>query len=91
MADEKMSSFEKKVNSSRDALYSDVYYNDNISFQQIRALKDRVNNAIEKISNNNIANTGESNISILYQKALGMSATGENPHELLNNINQCFA
>ena len=86
-----MSSFEKKVNSSRDALYSDVYYNDNISFQQIRALKDRVNNAIEKISNNNIANTGESNISILYQKALGMSATGENPHELLNNINQSIS
>lgn len=92
MADERMSSLEKKVKDSRDALYSDVYYNDNVSSQQIRSLKDRVNSAIEKISNNNIANTGESNISILYQKAYNINpSNGGNNYDLLNNINQSLS
>ena len=72
MADKRLDSVKDKIIKSRDMLYSDIYYNDNLASEEIKRLKNRVNTAIEKISNNNIASTGVSNISILYTKTMNM-------------------
>ena len=72
MADKRLENVKDKIIKSRDMLYSDIYYNDNLASEEIKRLRNRVNNAIEKISNNNIASTGVSNISILYTKTMNM-------------------
>lgn len=90
MADNKIKSVKDKVQDSRDALYSDIYYNDNIASQQIKSLKDRVDLAISKISNNTMNNTGESNISVLYQKAFN-TLKSDKGFDLMTSINQTIS
>ena len=72
MADKRLDNIKDKIIKSRDMLYSDIYYNDNLASEEIKRLKNRVSNAIEKISNNNVASTGVSNISILYTKTMNV-------------------
>ena len=72
MADKRLDNIKDKIIKSRDMLFSDIYYNDNLGSEEIKRLRNRVDNAIEKISNNNIASTGVSNISILYTKTMNM-------------------
>ena len=47
MADKRMSNIRDKITKSKDMLYSDIYYNDNLASEEIKRLKNRVNDAIE--------------------------------------------
>ena len=79
-----------KIDKEKNSLYSDIYYNDSIASNQIRSLKDRVNTAIEKISNSTLSKTGEESMSLLYQKAYGVSP-GNSDYDLLTQINQTLS
>lgn len=73
-----------KIIKSKSMLYSDIYYNADTTNRQLQQLKNKVNNAIERISANNVTNTGESNISLLYQKTI--KPKDNNGYDLLNNV-----
>lgn len=88
MAD-KLSAAKDKIIKSKSMLYSDIYYNDDTTDKQIQELKNRVNNAIEKISANNMTNTGESNISLLYQKTINPDK--KNGYDILNQVKQTLS
>lgn len=89
MADKRMSNIRDKITKSKDMLYSDIYYNDNLASEEIKRLKNRVNDAIEKISNNNIASTGVNNISVLYTKATNMANKANN--DLIDELNKVLS
>ena len=89
MVDKRLDNIRDKITKSKDMLYSDIYYNDNLASEEIKRLKNRVNDAIEKISNNNVASTGVSNISVLYTKAANMA--NKNNNDLIAELNKTLS
>ncbi|MBR2245791.1 MAG: hypothetical protein IJ880_01975 [Bacilli bacterium] len=89
MADKRLDNMRDKITKTKDMLYSDIYYNDNLASEEIKRLKNRVNDAIEKISNNNIASTGVSNISVLYTKAANIA--NKNNSDLVAELNKALS
>lgn len=72
------------IHKAKESLYSDIYYNKNTSNRQINSIKNKLDASIQKISNNNMTNTGLSNISVLYNKTLD-TAEKKNA-DFMNNL-----
>ena len=89
MADKNISSLIDKINQSKESLYSSIYYNDDLASQQIKRLRNQVNDIIDRISNNNINNTGYNNISVLYTKLFNINKN--NDKNLIENINKALS
>ena len=89
MPDKRIDAIKDKITNIKDMLYSDIYYNDNLADEERKRLKSRVNDAIEKISNNNIASTGVSNISVLYTKTLNI--TNKNNNDLISRLSESLS
>ena len=58
----------KNVQSSMDSLYTDTYGNEPVVSRSIDYMRNKMHSAIDNIVNNNISNTGMSNISSLYNR-----------------------
>jgi len=89
MADKRLDNIRDKITKTKDMLYSDIYYNDNLASEEIKRLKNRVDDAIEKIANNNVASTGVSNISVLYTKAANLA--NKNNNDLITELNKALS
>ena len=89
MADKNITSLIDKINQSKESLYSSIYYNDDLASQQIKRLRNQVNDIIDRISNTNINNTGYNNISVLYTKLFNINKN--NDKNLIENINKALS
>lgn len=83
--DKSMKSIMDNISKSKEALYSDIYYNTNTTNREIKLIKNRLDDAIRRISNVNFTNTGISNISSLYNKTL--SSKDRKDRDFINNLN----
>ena len=58
------------IQGNNDALYKSTYYSDPTNRQQLQALKTDITNTIKDIMTNSTDNTGQPNISKLYERLL---------------------
>lgn len=69
----RMSAIRKMANRVQDtsnSLYRSTYYTDPTNKQQLRSIKTNINNSIKTIIDDNFNNTGQANISKLYERLL---------------------
>ena len=88
MADKKGEQLDRiidAIKSSKNSLYSDIYYNHHSPNQQMKAIKSKLDKSLQAISNNNVSFTGVDNISALYAKTLDKQERDQ--RDLINNIN----
>lgn len=85
MPDKMLDNLANNIRNANTALYSDIYYNNNVSNQQIKSIKSKIDKALQNISNTNLVNTGMSNISSLYNKTIASKERDQ--ANLYNNIN----
>lgn len=64
------SKLKDKINELIDTQYADIYLNPRDTNHILKQNRDTVQDIIQKISNNNMTNTGDSNMSVLYQKTI---------------------
>lgn len=87
--DEMIEKIRDSITGSKNSLYADIYYNHYSPNQTIKSVKNRIDKALQGISNNNDSFTGVNNISSLYAKTLDKQDRDQ--RDLINNINQVLS
>ena len=77
---------EKNVQASIDKLYTDIRGNSPETSRTLDYMRTRMHHAIDGIINNNVSNTGISNISSLYARSLNV----QNDKNIVNSIINTF-
>ena len=87
------SNMRNRVDNLIDTQYAAIYLNPKDTANVIKQTKQNVLNALQHISNNDIANTGRSNISTLYQKTFigNNKSYNDNNADLVSQLNDTLS
>lgn len=84
MPDRTLEKLTANIKNANKALYSDIYYSNGSTDQQIKSIKNNIDKALQNISNTNLTNTGLSHITTIYNKTI--AAKERDQVDLYNNI-----
>ena len=85
------SKLKDKINELIDTQYADIYLNPRDTNHILKQNRDNIQDIIQKISNNNMTNTGNSNMSILYQKTIIDNNKPGKTSDLVSKLNDTLS
>lgn len=85
------SKLKDKINELIDTQYASIYLNPRDTNHILSNNRNNVQDIIQKISNNNITNTGNSNMSVLYQKTIIDNTKSGKTSDLVSKLNDTLS
>lgn len=85
------SKLKDKINELIDTQYASIYLNPRDTNHILSNNRNNVQDIIQKISNNNITNTGNSNMSVLYQKTIIDNTKTGKTSDLVSKLNDTLS
>ena len=85
------SKLKDKINELIDTQYADIYLNPRDTNHILKQNRDNIQDIIQKISNNNMTNTGNSNMSMLYQKTIIDNNKPGKTSDLVSKLNDTLS
>ena len=85
------SKLKDKINELIDTQYADIYLNPRDTNHILKQNRDNIQDIIQKISNNNMTNTGNSNMSMLYQKTIIDNNRPSKTSDLVSKLNDTLS
>lgn len=85
------SKLKDKINELIDTQYADIYLNPRDTNHILKQNRDNIHDIIQKISNNNMTNTGNSNMSMLYQKTIINNNKPGKTSDLVSKLNDTLS